>query len=69
MTSTEKENRKTGHEIIKPICILDYHKYMERVDFSDQYLSYFNILRKTRKWYKKVGYYLINCGLFNAFKI
>ena len=24
---------------------------------------------KLKRWYKKVGFYLSNCGLFNAFKI
>ena len=42
---------------------------MKGVDRSDQYLANFSILWKTRKWYKKVGFYLINCGVFNAFKI
>ena len=42
---------------------------MKGVDRSDQYLANFNILWKTRKWYKKVGFYLSSCGLFNEFKI
>ena len=29
---------------------------MKEVDQSDQYLENFNILRKTQKWYKKVGF-------------
>lgn len=42
---------------------------MKRLDHSNQYLAYFNILWKTRKWYKKMGFYLINCSFLNAFKI
>lgn len=42
---------------------------MKEVDQSDQYLENFNILHKTQKWYKKVGFQLSNCSLFNAFKI
>ena len=29
---------------------------MKEVDQSDQYLENFNILHKTQKWYKKVGF-------------
>ena len=42
---------------------------MKGVDRTDQYLANSSVLWKTRKWYKKVGFYLSNCGLFNAFKI
>ena len=33
----------------------------------DQYLSYYTILWKTRKWTKKTALYLINMALFNSF--
>ena len=69
MASTGKEDRRTGHQIIKPTCISEYNKYMKGVGQSDQYLANFSIFQKTRKWYKKVGFYLSNCGLFSAFKI
>ena len=69
IASTGKEDRRTGHQMTKPTCILEYDKYMKGVDWSDQYLANFNILWKTQKWYKKVGLYLSNYGLFNAFKI
>ena len=65
---TGKEDRRTGHQITKPTCILQYNKHMKGVDQCDQYLANFNILWKTRKWYKKVGFYLSNCSLFNGFK-
>ena len=28
ITSTGKEDRRTGHQITKPTCILEYNKYM-----------------------------------------
>lgn len=31
-----------------------------------QYLANFNILQKTQKWCKKVGFYLSNCDLYNT---
>ena len=47
IASTGKEDRRTGHQITKPTCILEYNKYMKVVDRSDQYLANFNILWKT----------------------
>jgi hypothetical protein len=40
---------------------------MKDADRTDQYLSYYSVLRKTVKWSKKVVLYLLNCALFNAF--
>ena len=42
---------------------------MKGVDRADQYLSYYSILRKSVKWSKKVVLYLLNCALFNAFRV
>jgi len=42
---------------------------MKGVDRADQYLSYYSLLRKTVKWPKKVAFCLINCALFNYFRI
>ena len=47
IASTGKEDRRTGRQITKPTCILDYNKYMRGVNQSDQYLANFNILWKT----------------------
>jgi hypothetical protein len=48
---------------------MEYNKFMKGVDRADQYLSYYPILRKTMKWSKKVVLWLINCALFNAFRV
>ncbi|KAL6432027.1 hypothetical protein ACFW04_007454 [Cataglyphis niger] len=57
---------KNGNTIFKPKCIIDYNRYMKGVDRADQYLSYYPIYRKTKKWTKKVSFYLTNCAIFNA---
>lgn len=69
VSPTKRKNRETGENIPKPICITEYNKYMKGVDRADQFLSYYPILRKSMKWTKKVVLYLINCGLFNAFRV
>jgi hypothetical protein len=42
---------------------------MKGVDGADQYLSHNSLLRKTVKWTKKVALWLINCALYNSFRI
>lgn len=69
MVKTGKTDRKTDRPIQKPKCIIDYNQHIKRIDRADQFLSCYPIYRKTRKWTKKVALYLINCGLFNAFRV
>jgi hypothetical protein len=54
-------------EIKKPYAVVQYNKFIKRVDSADQYLSYFLVLQKTVKWSKNVVLYLLNCVLFNVF--
>ena len=59
-----------GHQnIIKPVCILQYNKHMKGIDCADQYLANSSILRKMFKWSEKLAFFLVNCTLFNAYKI
>jgi hypothetical protein len=56
-------------QVKKPVCISDYNMFMNGVDRADQYLSHYSLLRKTVKWTKKVALWLVNCGLYNSFRI
>lgn len=69
MKSTGKRKRNSADDIVKPMCIIQYNKHMKGVDRADQYLANSSIFRKSIKWSKKVAFFLINCTLFNAFKI
>nr|CAI5869071.1 unnamed protein product [Callosobruchus analis] len=53
-----KKNSK-GDAVQKPKCVLDYNKAKKGVDISDQMSSYFSVLRKSLKWYRKVCFELI----------
>lgn len=68
MESTSRRKRSTV-PIQKPNSIMNYNKYMKGVDRADQYLAYYSIFRKTRKWTKRVVMFFINCALFNSFKL
>jgi hypothetical protein len=65
--NTGWKDRKTNMEIKKSYAVVKYNKFMKGIDRSDQYLSYYSVLRKTVKWSKKVVLYLLNCALFNVF--
>ena len=67
IVNTARKDRKTNIEIKKPYALVQYNKFMKGRDRSDQYLSYYSVLRKTVKLSKKVVLYLLNCALFNVF--
>ena len=49
-----KRDRHTGNHIIKPTCVVDYCKNMGGVGVADQMLQYYEALRRTVKWWKKL---------------
>lgn len=69
VVNTGKTDRKTGCPIQKPKSIIEYNQHMKGVNNTDQFLNYYPLYRKTKKWTTKVVFYLMNCGLFNAFKL
>jgi len=66
IVNTQQNDRKTNMEIKKPYALVQYNKFMNGVEWADQYLNYYSVLRKTVKWSKKVVLYLLNCALFNT---
>lgn len=68
MKTTGKQKRNSMEVIVRPVCMLDYNKYMKGADRADQYLANSSIFQKSTKWSEK-AFFLIDCALFNAFKI
>ena len=54
-------------EIVKPQAIEQYNKYMGGVDKLDQYLSYYNFNRRTKKWWRKAFLSLLDISITNAY--
>ena len=50
-----------------PPLLPDYQQYMRGVDRGDQMVGYYNIGRRSKKWWKKVFLYIIECALLNAY--
>ncbi|XP_069814605.1 piggyBac transposable element-derived protein 4-like [Dendropsophus ebraccatus] len=51
----------------KPVCILDYNRFMGGVDLSDQVIKPYSAMRKSKTWYKKLAVHLTQIALYNAF--
>lgn len=47
--------------------LLTYFLQMFGTDLSDQYLSYYHILRRSLKWTRKLAFHLFNLAVVNAF--
>ena len=61
------KGHREGRIINKPDAIEDYNSTMSGVDHSDQYNSYYVVNNKSRKWWKKVFFHLMNTSVTNAF--
>ena len=48
-------SNRLGDQKQKPSSFCDYNYGMSVIDHTDQMLSYISALRKTLRWYKKVG--------------
>ncbi|XP_015375053.1 PREDICTED: piggyBac transposable element-derived protein 4-like [Diuraphis noxia] len=56
-----------GHNQTKPEPIVNYSKFMSGIDRQDQMQSYYPCIRKTIRWYKKIGIHIEQMLLMNSF--
>ncbi|XP_041369938.1 piggyBac transposable element-derived protein 4-like [Gigantopelta aegis] len=63
MVNVRNRNDKLSR---KPNTVQDYNNGMDGVDRSDQMLSYYSVLRKTIRWYKKIVLHILQVFLLNA---
>ena len=61
----EVTNRR-GQSREKPKIVCDYNEGMSGIDRSDQMLSCYQGLRKSIRWYKKLGFHYLEMFVFNA---
>ena len=60
---------KRGEKKQKPNTVRDYNAGMPDVDKADQMISYYDSLRKTVRWYMKVGLHVLDILMHNAYAL
>ena len=61
---------RNGDVVVKPKSVVDYNKTKKGLDISDQMSSYYTVLRKTKKWYRKIAIELLaGTSVVNAWVI
>jgi len=58
---------RSGRQMQKPSTVLDYNKLARGTDLSDMVMQSYNVLRKSKIWYKKLFFHLIDACIHNAF--
>ena len=61
-----------GHQAWSPTVVtmvVDYNHHMGGVSVADQYLCYYGIAKKTRKWWKHIAFHLLDAAIVNAYII
>lgn len=62
---TNKEGKKEA--VNCPTSISDYNQNMGAVDRFDQFMSYYSIAWKTRRWWMKLFYYFLEATVVNSY--
>lgn len=53
--------------ILKPDVVINYTKHMGAVDRSDHFISSYQFMRRTRKWYRKMFFWLFEVSIVNSY--
>ena len=54
-------------EVQCPPLLPDYQTYMRGVDRGDQMIGFYNAGRRSKKWWKRVFFHILECCILNAY--
>lgn len=57
----------TTEEVTKPVAVLNYTAKMGGVDRADHYCASYNFSRKSKKWWHKVFFWILEVSIVNAY--
>ena len=63
----DKAGQLLRKEVKIPLPIVEYNKYKGGVDLSDQAISYYNILRKTQKYWRTLFWFFLDVMVTNSY--
>lgn len=61
-----KQNPEHVREVDKPCAIQSYSQHMGGIDRADKAMTYYMVLHRTCKWWKKVFFYLLEVCFCNS---
>ena len=64
---TGKRNYNTEELMRKPKCIVNYKSSIGAVDKCDMVISSIKSIRKSKKWYKKYFFHLLDIAIWNSY--
>ncbi|XP_065584309.1 piggyBac transposable element-derived protein 3-like [Artemia franciscana] len=59
-------NSKKYVDVVRPLCIAEYNKFMGGVDLSDMLIELYRIDIRGKKWYMRLFYYFLDLSVVNA---
>jgi hypothetical protein len=64
-------NRRSGMNIQRPVVVpkmlRDYQKNMKGVDLCDQMVGYYLLNHRSKKWWRRIFFYLMEVSAYNAY--
>ena len=64
---SRRGDRGRAVSVPAPPCAIEYIKYMRGVDRGDQMISLYNCGRRSKKWWKRLFFHLLECSVLNAY--
>jgi hypothetical protein len=52
---------------VKPNVVLDYTKHIGGVDFIDHFITLYQFMRRTKKWYRRTFFCLLEVSIVNSY--
>jgi len=63
--SVENDIKKTKK--IVPNCIFKYSKNMRGVDLMDQQIQLYRFPHKSKKWWKRISFHILEIAVYNSY--
>ncbi|XP_041366786.1 piggyBac transposable element-derived protein 5-like [Gigantopelta aegis] len=57
----------TRVQLNQPHSVHSYNKYMNGIDKHDQYHLKYDVSRESKRWWKYLFFFLVNCAIVNAY--